>query len=43
MYEKIQISALIDSILSQTVDFELYAQYEWKRLTNWKTSPPPPP
>ena len=29
-----------DSILGQTVDFELYAQYLWKRHTNWKTRPP---
>ena len=26
-----------DSILGWTVDFELYAQYLWKRPTNWKT------
>ena len=29
-----------DSMLSWTVDFELYAQYLWKRHTNWKTRPP---
>ena len=29
-----------DSILGQTVDFELYAQYLWKRHTNWKTRTP---
>ena len=29
-----------DSILGQTVDFELYAQYLWKWHTNWKTRPP---
>ena len=28
-----------DSILGQTVDFELYAQYWWKRHTNLKTRP----
>ena len=28
-----------DSILGGTVDFELYAQYLWKRHTNWKTKP----
>ena len=28
-----------DSILGRTVDFELYAQYQWKRHTNWKTRP----
>ena len=28
-----------DSILGQIVDFELYAQYLWKRYTNWKTRP----
>ena len=28
-----------DSTLGQTVDFELYAQYLWKRHTNWKTRP----
>ena len=26
--------------MGQTVDFELYAQYLWKRHTNWKTRPP---
>ena len=26
-----------DSILGRTVDFELYAQYLWKRYTNWNT------
>ena len=36
-----------DSILGRTVDFELYAQYLWKRHTNWKSrlrlpTPPPP-
>ena len=30
------------SILGQTVDFELYAQYLWKQRTNWKTSAPFP-
>ena len=29
-----------DSILGQTVDFQLYAQYLWKQHTNWKTTPP---
>ena len=29
-----------DSILGQIVDFELYAQYLWKRHTNLKTRPP---
>ena len=29
-----------DSILGQTVDFELYAQYLWKRHTNRKSRPP---
>ena len=29
-----------DSISGQTVDFELDAQYLWKRHTNWKTRPP---
>ena len=29
-----------DSILGQTVDFELDAQYLWKRHSNWKTRPP---
>ena len=28
------------SILGWTVDFELYAQYLWKRRTNWKTRLP---
>ena len=28
-----------DSILGRTVDFELYAQYLWKRQFNWKTRP----
>ena len=32
-----------DSILGRTVDFELYAQYLWKRHTNWKTSTATPP
>ena len=31
-----------DSILGQTVDFELCAQYLWKWDTNWKTRHPPP-
>ena len=31
-----------DSILGQTVDFELHARYLWKRHTNWKTRPPSP-
>ena len=31
------------SILSQTVDFELYAQDLWKPHTNWKTRQAPPP
>ena len=31
-----------NSILGQTADFELYAQYLWKRHTNWKTRPPLP-
>ena len=26
--------------MGRTVDFELYAQYLWKRHTNWKTRPP---
>ena len=26
-----------DSNLSQTVDFELYAQYLWKQHTKWKS------
>ena len=29
-----------DSILGQTVDFELYAQYLWKWHTNWKNQAP---
>ena len=29
-----------DSILGQTVDFELNAQYLWKWHTNWKARPP---
>ena len=29
-----------NSILGWTVDFELYAQYLWKRHTNWETRPP---
>ena len=29
-----------DSILDWTMDFDLYAQYLWKRHTNWKTRPP---
>ena len=29
-----------DSILGQTVEFELYDQYLCKRRTNWKTRPP---
>ena len=29
-----------DSILGRPVIFELYAQYLWKRHTNWKTRPP---
>ena len=29
-----------DSILGWTVDFQLYAQYLWKRHTNWKTRTP---
>ena len=29
-----------DSILGQTVDFELYAQDLWKWHINWKTRPP---
>ena len=34
-----------DSILGRTVDFGLYAQYLWKRHTDWKTrlAPQPPP
>ena len=28
-----------DSILGQTVNFEWYAQYLWKRHTNWKSRP----
>ena len=28
-----------NSILALTVDFELYAQYFWKRDTSWKTRP----
>ena len=27
-------------LLGRTVDIELYAQYVWKRHTNWKTRPP---
>ena len=30
----------VGSILGWTVDFELDAQYLWKRHTNWKTRPP---
>ena len=26
--------------LGRIVDFKLYAQYLWKRHTNWKTRPP---
>ena len=29
-----------DFILGQTVDFELYVQYLWKRHTKWKTRAP---
>ena len=29
-----------DSILGWTIEFELYAQYLWKRHTNWKTRSP---
>ena len=33
------LSGKQDSILGRTVDFKLYAQYLWKRHTNWKTRP----
>ena len=34
------LSCKQDSILGWTVNFELSAQYLWKRHTNWETRPP---